>query len=136
MSSDALPIACNPAEEISGRPPALCKGCPHTDSFKALNDALAGYEDPQVFSDIGCYALAALPPLEAVHSCVAMGASIGMAAGAAHAGYEPAVAAIGDSTFAHGGITPLMSMLNQKKLKPKRLTLNQKRSILKPQRKQ
>ena len=38
--------------------------------------------------------LAALPPLEAVHSCVAMGASIGMAAGAAHAGYTPAVAAI------------------------------------------
>ena len=113
LNLDALPIACHPAEDISGRPPALCKGCPHTDSFKALNDALAGYEDPQVFSDIGCYALAALPPLEAVHSCVAMGASIGMAAGAAHAGYEPAVAAIGDSTFAHGGITPLMSAVQQ-----------------------
>jgi indolepyruvate ferredoxin oxidoreductase alpha subunit len=113
LNLDALPIACKPAENISGRPPALCKGCPHTDSFKALNDALAAYDDPQVFSDIGCYALAALPPLEAVHSCVAMGASIGMAAGAAHAGYSPAVAAIGDSTFAHGGITPLMSAVQQ-----------------------
>jgi indolepyruvate ferredoxin oxidoreductase alpha subunit len=67
-----------------------------------------------VFSDIGCYTLAALPPLEAVHSCVAMGASIGMAAGAAHAGYTPAVAAIGDSTFAHGGITPLLSAAQQR----------------------
>lgn len=91
----------------------LCKGCPHTDSFKALNEALVEFQDPQVFSDIGCYALAALPPLEAVHSCVAMGASIGMAAGAAHAGYQPAVAAIGDSTFAHGGVTPLMSAVQQ-----------------------
>ena len=30
-----------------------------------------------------------------------------------HAGYEPAVAAIGDSTFSHGGITPLMSAVQQ-----------------------
>ncbi len=42
-----------------------------------------------------------------------MGASIGMAAGAAHAGYTPAVAAIGDSTFSHGGITPLLSAVQQ-----------------------
>lgn len=108
-----LPTACAPETGLSNRPPALCKGCPHTDSFKALNDALADFEDPQVFSDIGCYALGALPPLQAVHSCVAMGASIGMAAGAAHAGYVPAVAAIGDSTFSHGGITPLMSAVQQ-----------------------
>jgi indolepyruvate ferredoxin oxidoreductase alpha subunit len=99
--------------EIANRPPALCKGCPHTDSFRALNEALGSFENPQVFSDIGCYTLAALPPLEAIHSCVAMGASIGMAAGAAHAGYTPAVAAIGDSTFSHGGITPLMSAVQQ-----------------------
>jgi indolepyruvate ferredoxin oxidoreductase alpha subunit len=109
----ALPTAHGPASDLSNRPPALCQGCPHTDSFKVLNDALSGYDDAQVFSDIGCYALAALPPLQAVHSCVAMGASIGMAAGAAHAGYRPAVAAIGDSTFAHGGITPLMSAVQQ-----------------------
>ncbi|MCD4750273.1 MAG: hypothetical protein K8R59_12955 [Thermoanaerobaculales bacterium] len=99
--------------EIARRPPALCKGCPHTDSFRALNEALNIFDDPQVFSDIGCYTLAALPPLEAVHSCVAMGASIGMAAGAAHAGYLPAVAAIGDSTFSHGGITPMLSAVQQ-----------------------
>ncbi|MEE4216986.1 MAG: thiamine pyrophosphate-dependent enzyme [Xanthomonadales bacterium] len=108
-----LPTACEAAGDLSNRPPALCQGCPHTDSFKALNEALSTFDDPQVFSDIGCYALAALPPLEAVHSCVAMGASIGMAAGAAHAGYAPAIAAIGDSTFSHGGITPLMSAVQQ-----------------------
>jgi indolepyruvate ferredoxin oxidoreductase alpha subunit len=102
-----------PASDLANRPPALCKGCPHTDSFTALNEALNTFENPQVFSDIGCYTLAALPPLEAIHSCVAMGASIGMAAGAAHAGYTPAVAAIGDSTFSHGGITPLLSAVQQ-----------------------
>ncbi|MFV2072287.1 MAG: thiamine pyrophosphate-dependent enzyme [Thermoanaerobaculales bacterium] len=108
-----LPTAHEAALELANRPPALCKGCPHTDSFRALNEALNRFDSPRVFSDIGCYTLAALPPLEAVHSCVAMGASIGMAAGAAHAGYSPAVAAIGDSTFSHGGITPLLSAVQQ-----------------------
>jgi len=113
LGMDPLPTAYEPTPEIANRPPALCKGCPHTDSFRALNEALNNFDNPQVFSDIGCYTLAALPPLEAVHSCVAMGASIGMAAGAAHAGYSPAVAAIGDSTFSHGGITPLLSAVQQ-----------------------
>ncbi len=108
-----MPSAHTPSSDIANRPPALCKGCPHTDTFKALNEALNEFDNPQVFSDIGCYTLAAYPPLEAIHSCVAMGASIGMAAGAAHAGYTPAVAAIGDSTFSHGGITPLLSAVQQ-----------------------
>ncbi len=113
LGLDPLPTAHEPAADLANRPPALCKGCPHTDSFRALNEALSAFDNPQVFSDIGCYTLAALPPLEAIHSCVAMGASIGMAAGAAHAGYTPAVAAIGDSTFSHGGITPLLSAVQQ-----------------------
>jgi indolepyruvate ferredoxin oxidoreductase alpha subunit len=113
LSLAPLPTARTPAAHLANRPPALCKGCPHIDTFRALNQALSQFDSPQVFSDIGCYTLAALPPLEAVHSCVAMGASIGMAAGAAHAGYTPAVAAIGDSTFSHGGITPLLSAVQQ-----------------------
>lgn len=113
LGLDPHPTACTPVAHVEGRPPALCKGCPHIDTFKALNQALSTFDNPQVFSDIGCYTLAALPPLEAIHSCVAMGASIGMAAGAAHAGYSPAVAAIGDSTFSHGGITPLLSAVQQ-----------------------
>ncbi len=105
--------AREPETGVAGRPPALCRGCPHTDTYRALNEALEAYSRPQVFSDIGCYTLGALPPLEAVHSCVDMGASIGMATGAAHAGYNPAVAVIGDSTFAHSGITCLLSAVQQ-----------------------
>jgi indolepyruvate ferredoxin oxidoreductase alpha subunit len=37
-----------------------------------------------------------------------MGASVGMAKGASDAGLKPAVALIGDSTFLHSGVTPLM----------------------------
>jgi indolepyruvate ferredoxin oxidoreductase alpha subunit len=94
---------------LAGRPPQLCVGCPHTDTFKALNKALEGRTGSNVFSDIGCYTLGALPPHNAIHSCVCMGASIGMARGASDVGLHPAVSVIGDSTFAHSGITPLLS---------------------------
>jgi indolepyruvate ferredoxin oxidoreductase alpha subunit len=61
-----------------------------------------------VTADIGCYTLGALPPFSAIESCVCMGASIGMAKGAAEAGFRPVVAVIGDSTFLHSGMTPLL----------------------------
>jgi indolepyruvate ferredoxin oxidoreductase alpha subunit len=95
------PIALPP------RPPRLCAGCPHIDMLRALTAALEPYPQRLVTSDIGCYTLGALPPYEAVDSCVCMGASIGMAKGAADAGVWPVVAVIGDSTFVHSGVTPL-----------------------------
>ncbi len=97
---------------IQGRPPSLCEGCSHTDSFLALNEALTKYSAGRVFSDIGCYTLSALKPLESINSCVDMGASITMAIGAADAGLVPAVAAIGDSTFTHSGMTGLLDAVN------------------------
>jgi len=99
---------------LRGRPPLLCDGCPHWDSFGALNEALKPYSNGRVLSDIGCYTLSALPPLESINSCVDMGASITMAIGAAEAGLVPAVAAIGDSTFTHSGITGLLDAVNRK----------------------
>ncbi|HEY3382391.1 MAG TPA: thiamine pyrophosphate-dependent enzyme [Vicinamibacterales bacterium] len=93
---------------LPNRPPQLCVGCPHADSFDAIKLALAGFATPVVTSDIGCYTLGALPPYSAVESCVCMGASVGMAKGASDAGLRPAVALIGDSTFLHSGVTPLM----------------------------
>lgn len=91
-----------------GRPPMLCSGCPHIDSYGALNEALSILPKGRVFSDIGCYTLGALHPYEAINSCVDMGASITMAKGAADAGLVPAVAVIGDSTFTHSGMTGLL----------------------------
>ena len=93
---------------VTARPPALCTGCPHIDSFVALNEAIAPYGEGRVFSDIGCYTLGALPPYNAIYSTVDMGASITMAKGASDAGFQPVVAVIGDSTFTHSGITSLL----------------------------
>jgi indolepyruvate ferredoxin oxidoreductase alpha subunit len=99
---------------LQPRPPLLCDGCPHWDSFGALNEAMKDYSGGRVLSDIGCYTLSALPPLESINSCVDMGASITMAVGAAEAGLVPVVAAIGDSTFSHSGITGLLDAVNRK----------------------
>jgi indolepyruvate ferredoxin oxidoreductase alpha subunit len=99
---------------VTGRPPALCAGCPHIDSYIALNEALSVLPPGRVFSDIGCYTLGALEPFKAINSCVDMGASIPMAKGAADAGLVPAVAVIGDSTFTHSGITGLIDAVVSK----------------------
>ena len=100
-------------DTVVGRPPALCQGCGHRSVYEALNKVLADYPDSRVFGDIGCYTLGALPPYQALHSTVDMGASITMAKGAADAGIFPAVAVIGDSTFTHSGMTGLLDAVNE-----------------------
>jgi indolepyruvate ferredoxin oxidoreductase alpha subunit len=88
------------------RPPVMCPGCPHRGVYHIFSKL-----NLNVFGDIGCYTLGALDPLNATDTCLCMGASIGMAHGfeKARGGQQPKlVAAIGDSTFIHSGITPLI----------------------------
>ncbi len=96
-------------ESLAHRPPNLCPGCPHRGLFYALKKSKA-----YVHGDIGCYTLSYLKPLEGLHSCICMGASIGMAHGMSKAlkekGKGKVVGVIGDSTFLHSGITPLLNM--------------------------
>lgn len=94
------------------RPPKLCQGCGHIDTYNALNGALEGYAKRHVFSDIGCYTLGFLPPYNAINTCVCMGASVTMAKGAADAGLFPSIGVIGDSTFIHSGITGLLDAVH------------------------
>jgi indolepyruvate ferredoxin oxidoreductase alpha subunit len=93
---------------VVSRPPSLCAGCPHIDTYNALNEVMKEYGKFRVFSDIGCYTLGALPPYNAIYSTVDMGASITMAKGASDAGLDHCVAIIGDSTFCHSGMTGLL----------------------------
>jgi indolepyruvate ferredoxin oxidoreductase alpha subunit len=97
---------------VKNRPPALCKGCPHIYSYNAINEALTSVGKGHVFADIGCYTLGFMEPYNAIDTCVDMGASITMAKGAADAGFLPAVAVIGDSTFTHSGMTGLLDAVS------------------------
>ncbi len=108
----AVGLNCEPVSRVPAivkmRPPSFCKGCGHSDTFFTIIQALGPFKSEGVFSDIGCYTLAALPPYNIINSCVDMGASITMAIGAADAGLFPSVAVIGDSTFTHSGMTGLL----------------------------
>lgn len=106
-------ISYNSPEIVKMRPPQMCQGCGHRDMYEALNEVLREYKDSKVFGDIGCYTLGALPPFQAINSCVDMGASITMAKGASDAGLYPSVAVIGDSTFTHSGMTGLLDAVNE-----------------------
>jgi indolepyruvate ferredoxin oxidoreductase alpha subunit len=94
-------------EDLPKRPPNLCAGCSHRPLFYALKK-LGLF----VFGDIGCYTLAAAPPLSAIHFSTCMGAGVGGAYGAGKVlgkeGLGKICAVIGDSTFLHSGIGPLM----------------------------
>jgi indolepyruvate ferredoxin oxidoreductase alpha subunit len=92
-----------------GKPPELCAGCPHRSSFEVLKEL-----DCIVSGDIGCYTLAALPPLAAMDMMIDMGAAVGMGLGLRHVlpreQAKRVVSVIGDSTFLHGGLPGLVEM--------------------------
>ena len=92
-------------ELLPPRLPALCSGCPHTSVFYALKKLKA-----PVMGDIGCYTLGALPPLNAMDSCISMGLAFGAAQGLSltKSSHEKTVGIMGDSTFFHSGITSLI----------------------------
>lgn len=95
-------------EAIPNRPPVMCAGCPHRGLFYTLRK-----NKLQVFGDIGCYTLGAVPPLSALDTTICMGASVSGLHGFNKLSPEnerKSVAVIGDSTFMHSGITGLVNI--------------------------
>ena len=95
--------------EAPVRPPVMCPGCPHRGLFYTLKQLKL-----VVSGDIGCYTLGTMAPLEAMDTCICMGASISGALGMEKAHPEMAdklVSVIGDSTFLHSGVTGLMDVV-------------------------
>jgi indolepyruvate ferredoxin oxidoreductase alpha subunit len=100
-------------------PITFCAGCPHRGTYLALNKALKALklakERVVVTGDIGCTILGMNPPLDSCWTELAMGSSLGLAQGFQRAGLEgPLVAAMGDSTFFHAGIPPLINAVQHR----------------------
>ncbi|MBN2350996.1 MAG: indolepyruvate ferredoxin oxidoreductase subunit alpha [Spirochaetales bacterium] len=112
--TDASAEGLRSSLRLPPRPPTLCPGCPHRTVFKIL-----GRLGVTVSGDIGCYTLGVLPPFQAMDTCVEMGGSVGLAQGIEIAegidgageteGAGRTAAVIGDSTFAHSGLTGLVN---------------------------
>lgn len=100
-----------PAPDIKARRPSLCPGCPHRSAFFLIKNV---FQKAIYTGDIGCYTLGI--NMGAVDTCLCMGASVGMAGGFVHSPLErensTVVATIGDSTFFHAGIPPLINAVH------------------------
>lgn len=96
-------------DNIPGRPPVMCAGCPHRGLFYSLKK-----RNCTVLGDIGCYTLGAVPPLSTIELTLCMGASIGATHGfnkmLGEKSEGKTVAVIGDSTFVHSGMTGLANV--------------------------
>lgn len=99
------------APKIQARRPSLCAGCPHRPAFYLIKNI---FDEAVYTGDIGCYTLGI--NMGAVDTCLCMGASIGMAGGLSRgpnaAQQSRVVATIGDSTFYHSGVAPLINAVH------------------------
>jgi len=95
------------APQLPPRPPALCPGCSHRSAYLAVRTVFGN--DGIYFNDIGCYTLGYGPPLESADALLSMGASIAMASAASRVLGRKTLAFIGDSTFFHSGMPPLLN---------------------------
>jgi indolepyruvate ferredoxin oxidoreductase alpha subunit len=98
------------------RPPTLCPGCPHRAIYYAIKKSIRDLDMEDVIfpTDIGCYTLGIESPYEAGDYLLAMGSSIGTGCGFSKATNQKVVSFIGDSTFFHAGIPPLINAVHNK----------------------
>jgi indolepyruvate ferredoxin oxidoreductase alpha subunit len=98
------------------RPPTLCPGCPHRAIYYAIKNSIKDLDMKDVIfpTDIGCYTLGIESPYEAGDYLLAMGSSIGTSCGFSKATNQKVVSFIGDSTFFHAGIPPLINAVHNK----------------------
>lgn len=98
------------------RPPTLCPGCPHRAIYYAVKKSIGDLNLKDVIfpTDIGCYTLGIEAPYEAGDYLLSMGSSIGTSCGFSKATRQKVVSFIGDSTFFHAGIPPLINAVHNK----------------------
>ena len=104
------PIDLSDVPQVPQRPPNLCAGCSHRATYYAVKKAAEGL-DTVYPTDIGCYTLGFLPPLEMGDFLICMGSSVSSACGFSKATDKKVIAFIGDSTFFHSGLTGLVNAI-------------------------
>jgi indolepyruvate ferredoxin oxidoreductase alpha subunit len=96
--------------KLPRRPPALCPGCPHRATYFAAKKAQPkGVVYP---TDIGCYTLGRSKPLEVADLLLCMGSNAGTACGLAVSIDQKVISFMGDSTFFHSGIPPIINAVH------------------------
>ncbi len=105
------PAAVPEVPAATPRPPVLCAGCPHRSTYFAVRTAFG--DDCLYFNDIGCYTLGFGPPLDTADALLCMGAGLTLAAGVSRVTGQRTVGFVGDSTFFHSGMPPLLNAIKE-----------------------
>lgn len=95
-----------PTEQIHGRPPSFCTGCPERPIFTALKLAERETGKHHVSADIGCHLFSILPPFNI--GATTMGYGLGAAGAAAlhdTSSEKRTISFMGDGGFWHNGLT-------------------------------
>ncbi len=93
------------------RTPTFCTGCPERPIFTALKWLDERFGRSIYAGDIGCYTMAQLPPFGTSDSCTGMGTSLDSALGLSQFYKSRVIAAMGDGTFFHRGITDVDNVI-------------------------
>ena len=105
-------------DDLPSRAPVLCAGCPHRAMYYGINLAIEELglkpEDVIFASDIGCYTLGINPPYNAADYLLSMGSSVGDGCGFSVSTDQKVASFIGDSTFFHSGVSPLINAVHNK----------------------
>ena len=95
-----------PTEQIRGRPPSFCTGCPERPIFTALKLAEKETGKHHISADIGCHLFSILPPFNI--GATTMGYGLGAAGAAALHDLDSdkrTISFMGDGGFWHNGLT-------------------------------
>jgi indolepyruvate ferredoxin oxidoreductase alpha subunit len=109
-SGNPLKKQLQPDLKLPYRAPTLCPGCPHRATYYAVKKAAS--KDTIYPTDIGCYILGKMPPLKIADVLLCMGANAGLACGFAISGEQKIISFMGDSTFFHSGIPPIIDAVH------------------------
>ncbi|MBN1190978.1 MAG: indolepyruvate ferredoxin oxidoreductase subunit alpha [Dehalococcoidales bacterium] len=107
-------LARETAPLLPNRPPALCAGCPHRASHFVIKSVCEKIKketgiEPIRPGDIGCVSLGVHPPLNDVDLSTCMGGGFDLSCGIARVTDRPVIAHLGDSTFFHSGMAPMVN---------------------------
>ncbi|MCC7060462.1 MAG: indolepyruvate ferredoxin oxidoreductase subunit alpha, partial [Burkholderiaceae bacterium] len=93
------------AENVQGRPPGFCTGCPERPIFTAMKLLERELGEHHVSADIGCHLFSILPPFGIGNTT--MGYGLGAASGGAFntQSGKRAISIMGDGGFWHNGLT-------------------------------
>jgi indolepyruvate ferredoxin oxidoreductase alpha subunit len=101
------------------REPTFCSGCQYRPVFYVLKKVISEITNKTGIEfiyggDIGCYTLSEAYPFQMLDWVISMGSGIGIANGMAHvidSEKQKLIAFVGDSTFFHTGLQPLLNAI-------------------------